>query len=248
MVSRPEINGVSVIVPVHNEADNVIGLLEELVRIDLQKRALEFIFVDDNSSDNTAERLSQFTLKEKRLRVLRHQDNYGQSAALRTGARRAEYNWLCTLDGDGQNDPADIVKLLDCLQKQEPDSRVALIIGDRSHARKDNLVRRVSSLVASRIRVWLLGDATPDSGCGLKLISKEDYLSLPYFDHMHRFLPTLVLREGGRVHSVPVNHRPRLAGQPHYGVFNRLWVGIIDILGVMWLQRRAVVVRQKKNH
>ncbi len=247
MVSIPEINGISVIVPVHNEADNVIGLLEELVRIDLQKRALEFIFVDDNSSDNTAERLSQFALKEERLRVVRHQDNYGQSAALRTGARRAKYNWLCTLDGDGQNDPADIVRLLDCLQKQAPDGRVVLIIGDRSHARKDNRVRRVSSLVASRVRAWLLGDVTPDSGCGLKLISKEGYLSLPYFDHMHRFLPTLVLREGGRVHSVPVNHRPRLAGQSHYGVFNRLWVGIIDILGVMWLQRRAVVVRQKKH-
>ena len=247
MVSAPEINGVSIIVPVHNEADNVIGLLEELVRIDLQKRALEFIFIDDNSSDNTVERLSQFALKEERLRVVRHQDNYGQSAALRTGVRKAKYNWLCTLDGDGQNDPADIVRLLGCLQKQAPDGRVVLIIGDRSHARQDNRVRRVSSLVASRMRAWLLGDAAPDSGCGLKLISKEGYLSLPYFDHMHRFLPTLVLREGGKVHSVPVNHRPRLAGQSHYGVFNRLWVGIIDILGVMWLQRRAVVVRQKKN-
>ncbi len=149
---------------------------------------------------------------------------------------------MATLDGDGQNHPGDIPALLArwrALHQARPEQAV-LIAGWRAK-RLDTWLRRLSSRVANRVRSSLLGDATPDSGCGLKLFAREDFLALPYFDHMHRFLPALFRRSGGLVESVPVRHRDRAHGQSHYGIGNRLWVGLVDILGVMWLQRRARV-------
>jgi dolichol-phosphate mannosyltransferase len=151
-----------------------------------------------------------------------------------TGVRAASGIWIATLDGDGQNDPADIPALL-ARARAEPGC--VLIAGHRT-TRRDSRVKRVSSRLANRIRVALLHDDTPDTGCGLKLFRRADFLELPAFDHMHRFLPALFIRAGGRVVSVPVNHRPRLRGRSNYGFWDRLWVGIFDLAGVWWLQRR----------
>jgi dolichol-phosphate mannosyltransferase len=148
---------------------------------------------------------------------------------------------VATLDGDGQNDPADIPALLVRWRAEGGDAADAgpmLLAGWRA-ARSDDWLRRLSSRVANGVRSRALGDGTPDTGCGLKLFARESFLALPYFDHMHRFLPALVRRHGGRVISVPVRHRPRRRGQSHYGVWNRLWVGIVDLGGVMWLRRRT---------
>ena len=173
-----------------------------------------------------------------RLRLARHTQSCGQSSAIRTGVRAARAVWVATLDGDGQNDPADIPKLwrLGCA---DSGTTPILITGYREK-RQDSWEKRAASRIANLIRRRLLGDDTPDTGCGLKLFPRALFLDLPYFDHMHRFLPALVLREGGKVHSVPVNHRARRRGVSKYGVFDRLGVGIVDLLGVMWLRRRAV--------
>lgn len=235
------IKSISVVVPVHNESGNVEKLIDELTQVDIENIKFEFIFVDDFSSDNTLEILAKRTIHESRLRVLRHKNNCGQSTAVRSGILAARYNWICTLDGDGQNNPADIHKLIALAQTKLPITRPLLIMGNRRHARKDTFVRRTSSLVANKVRAKILGDSTPDSGCGLKLFDRVSYLALPYFDHMHRFLPPLFLREGGAVFSVDIGHRDRLQGVSHYGISNRLWVGIVDILGVAWLKRRAFI-------
>jgi dolichol-phosphate mannosyltransferase len=174
--------------------------------------------------------------------VVRHRNNCGQSTAVRTGVTEARGEVIATLDGDGQNDPADIPAMLvrwRALRTANP-IRPVLIAGWRAK-RQDTWVRRMSSRIANGVRARLLRDATPDTGCGLKLFGRGDFLALPYFDHMHRFLPALVRRCGGHVESVHVAHRARAHGQSHYGIHNRLWVGLVDMLGVMWLQRRARV-------
>jgi dolichol-phosphate mannosyltransferase len=170
------------------------------------------------------------------MRVLRHRRQSGQSTALWTGVRHARAPWIATLDGDGQNDPADIPKLL--ALALDPDRKLDLVAGHRV-TRKDSATQRLASRIANGVRSRMLRDDTPDTGCGLKVFSRAVFLALPYFDHMHRFLPALVLRSGGRVRSVPVNHRPRQRGRSHYGINNRLWVGLVDIFGVMWLRRRT---------
>jgi dolichol-phosphate mannosyltransferase len=161
----------------------------------------------------------------------------GQSAAIRSGVKAARGAWIATLDGDGQNDPADIPALWRIAQDSPATPRL-LIAGHRSR-RQDSPSKRRASRIANAVRRRLLHDDTPDTGCGLKLFRRDLFLDLPYFDHMHRFLPALVLREGGVVRSVPVNHRPRERGVSKYGVFDRLAVGITDLIGVMWLRRRA---------
>src|SRR6185295_15201238 len=168
-----------------------------------------------------------------RLRVLVHAASCGQSTALLTGVRAARGEWIATLDGDGQNDPADIPKLLAARA-----NGLAMIAGYRK-SRRDTWIKRISSRIANGVRSRMLGDATPDTGCGLKLFRRATFLELPYFDHMHRFLPALVQRHGGRTVSVEVNHRPRSRGVSNYGTLDRLWVGIVDLFGVMWLKRRA---------
>ncbi|MDZ7591206.1 MAG: glycosyltransferase family 2 protein [Rubrivivax sp.] len=228
----------SVVVPVRNEADNVLPLIEEIHAALHDSTDFELIVVDDGSTDATAQRLAQAQAAFPRLRVVRHARGYGQSTAIASGVRAARHPWIATLDGDRQNHPADLPGLLDALRPGRRAPNLAMVIGWRT-ARHDSAVRRLSSRIANGVRARLLGDATPDTGCGLKVFPRELFLRLPFFDHLHRFLPALVQREGGQVVSVPVSHRARPAGTSKYGIHNRLWVGIVDLFGVMWLQRRA---------
>ena len=230
----------SVVVPVHNENENLRPLIEEIETAVAQLTDHEIIYVDDGSSDDTLARLQALKQEFPRLRVLRHQTCCGQSTALRTGIQAAKGPVIATLDGDGQNDPANIPAMLTAWQELKQQSDTALVAGYRRN-RKDTGWRKFSSRFANRIRAGLLRDETPDTGCGLKLFDRDLFLAMPYFDHMHRFLPALAQRAGSRVISVEVNHRPRTRGQSKYGTWHRLWVGIWDLLGVMWLQRRAHV-------
>lgn len=230
----------SVVVPVYNEAENIESLVEEIVAALEGRMDYEIIYVDDGSRDATPQRLQTMRGKHPVLRTLCHAESCGQSTAVRSGVKAARGEWIATLDGDGQNDPADIPALYDVARTAAPDERLWLVAGWRRE-RRDSWLKKLSSRIANGVRRRILRDATPDTGCGLKLIRREVFLDLPYFDHMHRFLPALVLRAGGRVRSVPVNHRPRQAGVSKYGVWNRLWVGIVDLFGVGWLQRRARV-------
>ena len=223
----------SVVVPVRNEASNILPLLAEISAA-LAGLDCEIVYVDDGSTDDTRERLLEAVAIYPQLRWLRHRVSCGQSAAIVSGVRAARGEWIATLDGDGQNDPADIPALLAQVRQA---TGLLLVAGHRVR-RRDSRVKRWGSLVANAVRARLLGDATPDTGCGLKLFRREAFLLLPAFDHMHRFLPALFIREGGRVVSVPVRHRARLRGRSNYGTFDRLWVGLVDIAGVYWLQRR----------
>lgn len=240
--SEPEapVPELSVVVPVHNEADNIQPLIDEIVRALNGVVAFEIVYVDDGSSDATPATLAAARRLAPTLRVLRHAQGMGQSAALATGVRAARGQWVATLDGDGQNDPADIPRLLErarALARSRGDDAV-LIAGWRSQ-RRDNWYTRTQSRLANGVRSRLLHDGTPDTGCGLKVYSRDLFLRLPSFDHMHRFMPALAQRAGAEVQSVTVNHRPRSRGRSHYGMLNRLWAGIVDTAGVMWLARRA---------
>jgi dolichol-phosphate mannosyltransferase len=224
----------SVVVPVRNEQDNIVPLITE-VRAALDGVVdYEIIYVNDGSTDATPQRLQEMQRECPQLRVIRHAHSCGQSTAVRTGVKAARGDWVATLDGDGQNDPADIPKLMAAVEEG-----VELVGGNRRHARRDTWIKRISSVIANGVRSRMLKDSTPDTGCGLKLFRRDVFLDLPYFDHMHRFLPALVIRRGGRVVSVPANHRPRERGVSNYGTLDRLMVGIVDLFGVMWLQRRA---------
>jgi len=238
LTSAPDL---SVIVPVHDEHENVAPLAEEIDAALGGVVEYEVVFVDDASTDSTFERLTALTHGNPRVRALRHAERYGQSTALHTGVVHARASLIATLDGDGQNDPGDIPRLLSTLATTELDASRTLVTGHRVRRRDSRLVR-LSSRIANVVRAGVLRDETPDTGCGLKLFDRSLFLELPYFDHMHRFLPALVRRAGGFVVTVPVNHRPRNTGRSHYGVWNRLWAGIIDLVGVMWLTRRAKVV------
>ena len=226
----------SVVVPVHNERDNIVPLIEEIVAALRGRLALEIVYVDDASRDDSAAVLREARTRFPELRVLRHLSQCGQSTAVRNGVKAARGAWIATLDGDGQNDPADIPKLL--AARDAGEAAVKCYAGWRVD-RRDDALKRVSSRVANAVRSRILRDATPDTGCGLKLFEREAFLELPYFDHMHRFLPALFQRAGWQVRSLPVNHRPRTRGVSKYGMWNRLWVGIVDLRGVGWLIRRA---------
>ena len=228
----------SVVVPVKNEAENIEPLVREIVAATSGLAEFEIVYVDDGSTDGTLGELKRLSAELPQLRIVRHQASCGQSTAITSGARAARFAWIATLDGDGQNDPADIPKLLARLRASPVEENLHMLAGWRAN-RRDTWFRRFSSKVANGVRASLLRDATPDTGCGLKVFSRETFLRLPYFDHMHRFLPALVQRHGGRVESVVVNHRARERGTSKYGLNNRLWVGIVDLFGVMWLIRRA---------
>jgi len=230
----------SVVIPVRNEAGNIAPLVAEIAgALDGHVR-YEIIYVDDGSEDSTAAEIRLLQASVPQLRLLRHASSCGQSAAIRSAVKAARGRWIATLDGDGQNDPADIPALWGLAQglvDSSPATPPLLIAGHRAR-RQDSWSKRQASRIANAVRRRLLSDDTPDTGCGLKLFPRALFLDLPYFDHMHRFLPALVLREGGVVRSVPVNHRPRRRGISKYGVFDRLGVGIADLVGVLWLRRR----------
>jgi glycosyltransferase involved in cell wall biosynthesis len=226
----------SVVVPVHNERDNIVPLLTEIVAALRGKADFEIVYVDDSSKDDSLAVLAAAKAQFPELRVLRHLSQSGQSTALRTGIRAARGEWIATLDGDGQNDPADIPKLL--TMRAESPAAIKLFAGWRVD-RKDTGSKRWASKFANGLRSRLLRDATPDTGCGIKLFERAAFLDLPYFDHMHRYLPALFQRAGWQVKSVPVNHRPRGSGVSNYNNLNRALVGISDLRGVAWLIRRS---------
>jgi len=229
---------VSVVIPVCNEQDNVSPLAREIHAALEGRYRYETIFIDDGSSDGTAAAvLAARADGMPEIRLLRHAVRSGQSAAVATGARAARAPWVATLDGDGQNDPADIPKLLE-MARDDGNPRLRLVMGNRA-TRRDTWLRRLSSRVANGVRGGLLRDGTPDTGCGIKVFDRSVFMDVPRFDHMHRFMPALFQREGYEVVSLPVNHRERTRGKSKYGLHNRLWVGIVDLFGVMWLIRRA---------
>jgi dolichol-phosphate mannosyltransferase len=227
----------SVVIPARNEAPNVAPLVAEIRRALDSRLDYEIVYVDDGSSDATTAEVRRLGGELPRLRLVRHAQSCGQSMAIRTGVKAARAPWIATLDGDGQNDPADIPKLWE-IARTAPATSPLLVAGYRQK-RRDTWSKRMASRLANGIRRGLLGDGTPDTGCGLKIFRRDLFLDLPAFDHMHRFLPALVLRQGGSVVSITVNHRPRERGVSNYGVLDRAWVGLVDLFGVMWLMRRA---------
>jgi len=227
----------SVVVPVKDEAENVGPLAREIAAAIAGESDSEIIFIDDGSSDGTAASLAALKAEIPSLRVIRHASNLGQSRAIRTGVRAARSGIIVTLDGDGQNDPADIPKLLAELRSDKSGSNIGVVSGVRAR-RQDTFSRKLASRAANAVRQALLHDLATDSGCGLKVFRRDAFLSLPYFDHLHRFIITLMLREGYDVRFVPVNHRPRLHGRSKYTNLSRMLVGVHDLLGVRWLQRR----------
>lgn len=235
MNSSPELT-LSIVVPAHNEAGNLPGLIDEIVAALASRRDYEILIVDDCSSDDTHLLLTRLQARLPQLRVLRHVRNAGQSTALINGVRAARGRWVGTLDGDAQNDPADLPRLLAEIERRD-DPALKLIQGWRV-SRRDSGLKRLSSRIANAVRSRMLGDATPDSGCGIRVVERAALLRAPAFDHMHRFIPALIRQGGWRVESLPVNHRPRGTGASHYGLWNRLGVGIVDLFGVAWLARR----------
>jgi len=229
---------VSVLIPAKNEASNLTSLLEE-IRIALTGEAYEVIVVDDGSTDATLQALQQTRHGGlDTLRILRHDRSLGQSTSLYHAALAARGRWLATLDGDGQNDPADIPGMLALVRSERATADLQLVAGHRVN-RRDTASKRWASRFANGLRSRLLRDQTPDTGCGLKLIQRAAFLRLPYFDHMHRFIPALIQRHNGRMLTHPVNHRPRTAGVSKYGNLDRALVGILDLVGVWWLIRRT---------
>ena len=239
-MNAPEL---SVVVPVFNEQDNVAPLVAEIVAA-LRGNALlnggdfEIVYVDDDSRDDTRARLQALKADTPELRALHHRVQSGQSTAVRNGVKAARGAWIATLDGDGQNDPADIPKLL--AERAKSASDVKLFAGWRVH-RQDSGSKRWASTLANAIRARMLRDATPDTGCGIKLFERAAFLELPYFNHMHRYLPALMQRAGWKTASVPVHHRARSTGVSKYNNLNRALVGIADLRGVAWLIRRSKI-------
>ena len=226
---------VSIVVPVRNEAGNIAPLVAEIAEaLDGQWR-FEIVYVDDGSKDGTAVELGRLTAQYPWLRHVRHKESCGQSAAVRTGAAAARAPLVVTLDGDGQNDPAFIPALIRALEAGMP--RVGLIAGQRV-GRKASEFKKFQSLIANTVRGAVLRDGTRDTGCGLKAFRRDVFLRLPYFDGLHRFLPALMRREGYAIGYVDVIDRPRAHGISNYGMWDRLWVGILDLAGVWWLIRR----------
>ncbi|MFV2005627.1 MAG: glycosyltransferase family 2 protein [Gammaproteobacteria bacterium] len=227
----------SVVIPVQNEEENILPLIEEVRKSLDDVIDYELIYVNDGSNDSTLQILEEYRSGFPLLHVISHETGAGQSSAVRSGIHAAKSQIIATLDGDGQNDPADIPALYQALEENAA-SGVVLVNGYRKK-RKDTAIKRLSSRWANGIRGWLLSDDTPDTGCGLKVFKREAYLAIPFFDHLHRFLPAMMINGGGKVISVEVNHRERQLGSSHYGFFDRLWVGIFDIMGVIWLKSRT---------
>ena len=234
----------SIVIPAHNESGNIVPLLEEIAKV-LAAAEFEIVVVDDGSTDATASEALSAGVAQ--VRLVRHPTPGGQSAAIHSGVAAARFPLVCTLDGDGQNPPQHIPELLAPLARADSGD-LGLVAGQRV-GRKDTLSRRLASQFANGVRGWALNDHTRDSGCGLKAFRRDAFLALPYFNHMHRYLPALFAGHGWRVHHVEVTHRPRGAGRSHYSNLQRGLVGVIDIFGVMWLLRRRkrVSVPQERD-
>jgi glycosyltransferase involved in cell wall biosynthesis len=231
---------ISVVIPAKNEEDNVHPLVHEIVTYLSPMGQHEIIYVDDGSTDLTAQQvLALDKVYPNVVKLIQHKKSMGQSTAIYSGVRHASGELIITLDADGQNNPADIGKLLKRAHTFNSDTDFC-IAGYRK-ARKDTSWKRFQSKVANKVRAALLDDDTPDTGCGLKIFPRKTFLRLPYFDHMHRYLPALIKRMGGTIEVVEVSHRNRQHGESKYGMWGRLFAGLIDILGVMWLQRRSKI-------
>lgn len=226
----------SVVVPVHNEEDNIAPLVAEITQALRGVIPFEIVYVDDLSKDRSLQVLRDLKGTTPELRVIRHVKNSGQSTAVRNGVKAARAPWIATLDGDGQNDPADIPNLL--AERAKGDAQTKMYAGWRVN-RQDSGSKRWASKWANKIRSNMLKDETPDTGCGIKLFEREAFLDLPYFDHMHRYLPALMQRAGWKTVSVPVNHRHRTSGVSKYNNLNRALVGVRDLRGVAWLITRS---------
>lgn len=231
----------SVVVPVLNEAENIRPLVAEIRAALDGKLDYEIIYVDDGSTDASPEILAELRAEGPNFRVLRHQQRCGQSAGVRSGVKAARGQWIATLDGDGQNDPADIPAMWDRAQAEIASNPKPVLIAGWRVKRQDVLSKKIASRLANKLRRAMLKDGTPDTGCGLKLFPREQFLEFPYFNHMHRYLCALMIRQGGHIVSVPVNHRHRTRGVSKYGNLDRALVGVSDLLGVAWLQRRASI-------
>ena len=237
MAKKPKQIKYSVVIPVYNEVENVGGLAQEIATA-MADFPYEMIFVDDASTDATKAELKKLKKTYPSLRVLSHRENSGQSRSVRSGVMGAHSPIIITLDGDGQNDPADIPKLLTQLtRKNAPDN--LMMVGGRRAKRKDTWAKRMASRIGNGVRKWLLKDEADDTGCGLKVFYKDAFLRLPYFDHIHRYIPALMLREGYAIEFADISHRNRQFGSSKYTNFGRLIVSVSDLRGVMWLRRRA---------
>jgi glycosyltransferase involved in cell wall biosynthesis len=233
--SDPAAVAVSIVVPVRNEADNVAPLIAEITSALGGRWSYEIIYVNDGSTDATGERLIALMQSHPQLRQIKHAASGGQSAAVRSGVRAARGVVVATLDGDGQNNPAFLPELISAVEQGA--GRIGLVAGQRV-GRKDSGFKKLQSRVANAVRNGILKDGTRDTGCGLKAFPREVFLAMPYFDGLHRFLPALVRREGYDIAYVDVIDRPRHSGVSNYGFFDRLWIGILDLVGVWWLIRR----------
>ncbi len=233
--STPAAVAVSIVVPVRNEENNISPLILEIASALDGRWDHEIVYVNDGSTDGTAERLASEMRVRKNLRQIAHAKSSGQSAAVRSGVRAARGGIVATLDGDGQNNPAFLPDLISAIEKGG--ERVGLAAGQRV-GRKDTGFKKMQSRVANGIRNMILHDGTRDTGCGLKAFRRDVFLSMPYFDGLHRFLPALVRREGFDIAYVDVIDRPRHSGVSNYGFFDRLWIGMMDLAGVWWLIRR----------
>lgn len=229
---------ISVVVPFYNEEANVAPLIEEITAHMPAGVIYEIIAVDDGSKDNTYITLIALRATYPQLRVVKHIRNFGQSAAQLTGVQHAVYPWVITLDGDGQNMPQDLHIFIETLLQLAPSSQGLLINGNRKASRKDNWLRKFSSFVANLYRQIFLRDKCPDSACCYRLFDKKTFLEMPHFKHFHRYVAALFIRQGATVKFIPIGHRQRERGTSSYGVFNRVFVGIIDVFGMMWLNRR----------
>jgi dolichol-phosphate mannosyltransferase len=236
--AAPAAPALSVVVPVRNEAGNVGPLAEEIATVLTGRWTFELIFVNDGSTDETGIELKHLAAERPWLRQIAHAGSCGQSAAVRTGVAAARAPLVVTLDGDGQNDPSFIPALVRALEEGGP--KLGLIAGQRVGRRASGF-KRLQSRIANRVRGSILRDGTRDTGCGLKAFRREVFLALPYFDGLHRFLPALVKRDGYAVGHVDVIDRPRRHGRSNYGMWDRLWIGILDLFGVWWLIRRRRV-------
>jgi dolichol-phosphate mannosyltransferase len=238
---------ISVVVPVLNEAGNINPLIDEIhAALTPRFDDYEIIYVNDGSNDATASELAARSQTDPKLVVINHQSACGQSAGLRTGCLAAKGPWIATLDGDGQNHPGDIPDLFDAIPNGITPAHPWLAIGHRVD-RRDTASKRWASKFANKLRARILRDDTPDTGCGIKLFSRQTFEQLPWFNHMHRYFPALVRRAGGTSVSVPVRHRERGAGNSKYGVFDRAWVGIYDLIGVRWLLKRNAIPKIISN-